>query len=393
MDNLRLSEGLRRAFKSNGIALPRNTTVSIQRENLWWLITDQERNKTYTIRKTADWLNVYPPNFAKYPQDFVTAQGNTYPVQRLTTMLAHDGQYLYAAAQIGGVPEIIEELLFRAELTFQRDLDNLQVLEDLRREFETNSISLSQNTIVSIKEEDLWWLITDQELNKRCSVRKAANRLDISLEERATDRNSRQILNRDEHFALFLAYETKRLFGMDLVFQSDLDTLSLSADVRQAFEKNGLPLSQSTTISIEKKDKRWRITDKGNKQTYIIKKKEKQLNICRSNIYTFGVNVLGIQIDMKRSDLTWNLDWQSCTVATETAWTTEISIPLIAFGADLYESEWRIGIRRSDEINDEIVTLAPSFTITSRENRLPEYRHTVSDLDSLLPLTFENITP
>jgi hypothetical protein len=251
LDNLRLSEGLRRAFKSNGIALPRNTTVSVQKENLWWLITDQERNKTYAIRKTADWLNVYPPNFAKYPQDFVAAQGDTYPAQRLTAMLAHDGQYLYAAAQIGGVPEIIEELLFSTELTFQRDLDNLRVSEDLRREFETNGILLSQNTTVSIKKEDLWWLITDQELNKRYSVRKGADRLDISLEERATDRDSRQILSRDEHFALFLAYETKQLFGMDVVFQSDLDTLSLSADVRQAFEKNGILLSQSATISTE----------------------------------------------------------------------------------------------------------------------------------------------
>ncbi|MCZ6676658.1 MAG: hypothetical protein O7E52_05340, partial [Candidatus Poribacteria bacterium] len=188
-------------------------------------------------------------------------------------------------------------------------------------------------------------------------------------------------------------YETQERFRMALAFQSDLDDLVLSEDLLQVFETNDMSLSKKSTISVKQKGAEWLISDTDKKQTYIVRKKVGWLNVHETNMYLFGVNLLGIQIDARRSDYAWNLDWLSRTVATETGWTAEMAIPLVAFGADLYENEWRIGVRRGDEINDETVTLAPSFTITSRENRLPEYRHSISDASSLSPLTFENLKP
>ncbi|MCZ6680117.1 MAG: metallophosphoesterase family protein, partial [Candidatus Poribacteria bacterium] len=252
-----ISERLRQRFKHNGITLSRKIIISVQKEDLLWLIADEETRKNYTIRKAAGRLNVYPPNFAKYPQDFVTAQGDRYPTQPLTVMLAHDGKYLYAAAKLGSDAEIVEELLFSTALGFQSDLDKLIISTELVQTFEENDILLSQNTVVSIKQEGGWWVINDKDERKNYSVRKEGARLNISLEERATSRDSTRILNSDDHFALFLSYETQERFRMALAFQSDLDDLVLSEDLLQVFETNDIPLSEKSTISVKQKGTEW----------------------------------------------------------------------------------------------------------------------------------------
>jgi len=69
----------------------------------------------------------------------------------------------------------------------------------------------------------------------------------------------------------------KLLFSIDSKFQTDLDKKTLSEELRHQFANNGLALSKSATISIEKKNSRWLIT-KDNKKTYTIRK-EKGKNI------------------------------------------------------------------------------------------------------------------
>ena len=402
LDNLSISEDLREAFEAHDISLSQHTTVSIQKVNSWWLISDNEKRRSYLVRKTADGLNVYPQNSAEYPQDFVTAQGDTYPIQHLTVMLAHDGQYLYVAAQIEGDPKLVGELLFRVDSTFQSELEGLSLSENLLWEFQTHGIVLSHEATVSIKKADRQWLITDPETKQSYTVKKTVEGLDISLGEGETDRDDDDILDEDEHLAVSLSDGATRLFSIDLTSQSELDNLNLSEALQQDLQTHGIVLSQDATIAIEKKGDRlnetksgvpgWLITDKKNKQTYTVRKNEGQLNVYRStSIYTFGVNARGTQIDAKKSDRDWNLDWLSRTASTKTGWITEMAIPLIAFGTELYESQWRIGIRRGDKINNETVLLAASFTITSRENKLPEYIHSISDPNSLSPLSFENL--
>ena len=177
--------------------------------------------------------------------DFVTAQGSARPAQKFTAMLAHDGAYLYAAAQIEGDPGLVEK--------------------------------------------------------------------------GETVRDDDDILEKDDHF--------------------------------------GVSLSDG------------------------------------SQIYVFGVNARGVQIDSKTANLTWNLDWVSRTVATETGWIAELAIPLAAFGSHPAAETWRIGVQRGDDVNDEIVSLSPTYTVTSRENKLPEYRHETSAIKSLKPSYADSLSP
>jgi len=260
--------------------------------------------------------------------DFVTEQGDARPTQKLTAMLAHDGKYLYAAAQIDGDPKLVGEVLFRIPLNpplppFEKggggDLDNENISDGLRQAFKNNGTLLSQNVAASVRKKDQWWLITDRDNRFSYSARKAGESLDISVEEGSTDRDNQNILNRDEHFAVYLS--------------------------------DG------------------------------------------SNVYVFGANARGTQLDANKSDRGWNLDWVSRTVATETGWVAEMAIPIVAFGTALSEKSWRIGVSRGDKTNSEFVSLAPSFTMTSLENKLPEYGHSSSDVSSLSPLDFEGIVP
>jgi len=70
------------------------------------------------------------------------------------------------------------------------------------------------------------------------------------------------------------------LFSIDPnKFQSDLDKGTISEDLQQEFEYNGISLSQSIAISMEEKDLRWLINDKDDEQTYTVRK-EDSLNIC-----------------------------------------------------------------------------------------------------------------
>jgi len=72
------------------------------------------------------------------------------------------------------------------------------------------------------------------------------------------------------------------LFSIEPRFQSELDDANdhPSTELRQAFEKNGIFLSQNAIIIMDRKgDNRWTIVDKGVQQEYLIVKAEKTLNI------------------------------------------------------------------------------------------------------------------
>jgi len=57
LDNVAISEGLRREFKNNGILLSHNPTVSIKEKDSKWLITDNQQS--YAVRKEENKLSVY----------------------------------------------------------------------------------------------------------------------------------------------------------------------------------------------------------------------------------------------------------------------------------------------------------------------------------------------
>ncbi|MCH8294046.1 hypothetical protein IH992_23440, partial [Candidatus Poribacteria bacterium] len=59
LDNEIFSVELRRAFEKNGIPLPQNVTLSAKEKGIKWLITDEDKQQGYTIRKETDALNIY----------------------------------------------------------------------------------------------------------------------------------------------------------------------------------------------------------------------------------------------------------------------------------------------------------------------------------------------
>lgn len=70
------------------------------------------------------------------------------------------------------------------------------------------------------------------------------------------------------------------LFSVGTEFQSDLDNGTVSEDLRKEFQKNGIALSDSISVSKDESDAGWSITD-GDK-LYIIEKKDDKLDVNAS---------------------------------------------------------------------------------------------------------------
>lgn len=80
----------------------------------------------------------------------------------------------------------------------------------------------------------------------------------------------------------------RKLFSVSLEYQTDLDNGDVER-LRQEFAKNGITLSQSTTVlkgtgekAEDERSKGWQVVDG---QTYIIKKREGKLSVCRRGGY------------------------------------------------------------------------------------------------------------
>jgi 3',5'-cyclic AMP phosphodiesterase CpdA len=106
--------------------------------------------------------------------------------------------------------------------------------------------------------------------------------------------------------------------------------------------------------------------------------------------YKFAINPQGSQYDAKNGDVSWNAEWAGKTFATDTGWTAEISVPLSVFGDDMQKKQWYIDIGRWDSTENEEVLLAPTFNVTDKENRLPEYSFTIKDPKLLPKLIFKD---
>ena len=96
-------------------------------------------------------------------------------------------------------------------------------------------------------------------------------------------RHQREELPEGSGLRTFLNELQVSLFNIELKYQSHLNSENISAELRQEFKNNQIPLSQNAVLSIQKKDSEWWIDDKDNKRMYIVRKearkKEGRLNI------------------------------------------------------------------------------------------------------------------
>ena len=96
-------------------------------------------------------------------------------------------------------------------------------------------------------------------------------------------RRQREALPEGSGLRTFLNELQVWLFNVELKYQTHLNSENISAELRQEFKNNRIPLSQNAILSIQKKDSEWWIDDKDNKRMYIVRKEarreEGQLNI------------------------------------------------------------------------------------------------------------------
>lgn len=97
--------------------------------------------------------------------------------------------------------------LFDVDLVFQIDLDSGCISEELRKEFDKDKNSLSENITVSIAEKDGKWLITDKGNKKIYSIRKDEYSLCIYENDNVTadessSRTQVYFSNPDDYFSL-----------------------------------------------------------------------------------------------------------------------------------------------------------------------------------------------
>lgn len=84
----------------------------------------------------------------------------------------------------------------------------------------------------------------------------------------------------------FYLPEPALLFHVALEFLDDLSSTTISNSLRSEFDSNlESPLSHNTTVSVEDEDSRWLVYDQYNKQRYIVRKAESQLNVYSSLVY------------------------------------------------------------------------------------------------------------
>jgi len=83
-------------------------------------------------------------------------------------------------------------------------------------------------------------------------------------------------------------------FDLSLEFQSDLDERTISKELRQEFQDNGISLSENSDVSIIKTGSKWLIGDTD--KTYVIRRKGNELKIY-TNIHILDSN------EPKRGDI------------------------------------------------------------------------------------------
>jgi acid phosphatase type 7 len=110
-------------------------------------------------------------------------------------------------------------------------------------------------------------------------------------------------------------------------------------------------------------------------------------------VYNFIINPQGSQFDAKNGDEKWNLDWVGKASTADTDWIAEISIPISFFGDNLSQKQWYINIGRWDSSESEGLMLVPTFNMTEKENRLPEYSDSIKSPKLFPRLIFQDLKP
>lgn len=179
-DGKLISERLRKKFKEQGVVLSEGATISVEKKDSLWLITDNENKRVYAVRKEEGQLGIYEK---QREEDLVPLTRSAIP--HLARLLAdeQEGPQLAAAKVLADLALLFStKFLFSIDLALQSDLDNGDISDDLRQQFQVNGSLLSTSAAVSIEEGGSRWLIIDKDNKQEYIVRKEGEKLKIYVE-------------------------------------------------------------------------------------------------------------------------------------------------------------------------------------------------------------------
>lgn len=155
------------------------------------------------------------------------------------------------------VPERSEGFVHSINLMPQVYLDDETIPEELRREFESYGVLLSQDATISVEEAGSKWLVTDED--SRYSIRKEGNRVNI--------------------YTGMGPERTNLIYSVDLDLPGELDRSNIPEYLRQRLENNGTSFSSDATVVVEEPGSKWTVVDKDKR--YPIIKENDSLDIYR----------------------------------------------------------------------------------------------------------------
>ena len=308
-DDANLLTRLRETFENRQITLSDNLTLSVKQAGKEWLMTDQDYGWEYTVTKTEGKLNIYTtePISAAYKRAFpnlfksglpfninlkfennLTAgvvpvdlrqkfENEDIPLSENATVSAQkrkgrwvltdvDNQEIYHInkdmGQLG-----IYQAGFGIQLEGNTDLNDGNLLTELRRAFEEHHITLSDTPTILIKEAGKEWLVDDQDYRQKYTVTKAEKQLTIYAVEPISVTYKEAVPNLFEGIKV------------DPEFESELNNGVVPGKLRKKFENTQIPLSQNATVSARTRTGRWLLTDEDNQKIYHINKGREQLSI------------------------------------------------------------------------------------------------------------------
>ncbi|MDE0298653.1 MAG: ABC transporter ATP-binding protein [Candidatus Poribacteria bacterium] len=211
---------------------------------------------------------------------------------------------------------IIDDILLRSrdslasiDLNYQDDLDTSQRLSDeLLRNLETERISLSPDTRVSIEETGRRWKLIDQETGEEYAVerndfkmkskldslpedwRRQLNDIDVLLSSEATiaanDENKGWIVTDSEKLYTILP-DGDKLIVYEGEFRTLVGTVAFTVpeEWRRKFQDNGVLLSPKATIVVGEDADRWTISDDDKRHTAQRNGKELEVHEGELKIY------------------------------------------------------------------------------------------------------------
>lgn len=148
------------------------------------------------------------------------------------------------------------KLLFSMPIGLEEELNKDTASEELNEVFSTNEgILLSENSNITLENENKW-CITDED--KTYFIRKES-----------------------EYLNIFESNNDEPLFRMNIGLEAELNKVTVTEKLKNAFSTKDVSLSMNSTITKESGDK-WEITDKENQKTYNIRKEPEYLNVYNS---------------------------------------------------------------------------------------------------------------